>query len=921
MTDLFRLLQLRAFQQIEYAIRINSDYGTYFIEALNAVLRHDSEPLRSLVNEAKSYKYDNRNPEEKYVNDWYNLEFKNRYLDLYNILIQNHSLQASEIKVKIEEVFETSASEIINQSEFKNDKKNVANSIIALMIDPKPGMKESYEDLAERINNLVAILRVIALIALLGDADNNDVIVNTNNSLAEHPDLLKHIFSAIISLPDEIFPLTQFINPENTDEENNLPQFKSAVQPVGMGDLFVVKRQLIKYETEEVAHIENVLASEFRERQHNKTVTTEEQFLEETERIEEEERDLKTANRFELESESQRTIQEETKLQIGAEVNIKYGPYVEFTGNTNYSSDKARQESVRKASNYSRDITERAVSKVSTRVRTEQIRKIIETIEELNTHRFDNMGTNSQNISGVYQFVNKVYQAEVFKYDQPRLMFDFIIPEPGAFLLYAAKYKTNKKIIQKPTAFTKDGEEDGIPLSPVHINRGNYKEIAARYKAKVSNPPPEFKTIHKNYNYKHEGSNPRSGSHERNTFVFGSSQEDAKAIEINDPESQGYKYAAKKIDWKIAVSRNSLEKRSADSNERGRDEIFLSVMIGNYKIFEASLNQYDETENGNSEYLRDLIPYLQENETDKVLWNGDEHNYKDDIILEPEKQLELIEYSIVGFCTVAIVVNLGMEIQGELIPESFEKWQIDTYNSILTAYKEEQSKYEEEKAQQEFDQQSTFQDFGRNPRTNRLIEKEELKRNAITILSSQHYDHYDSINEAEEIEGLDVPQIDIKESIKEGSSIRFFEQAFEWHNLNFLLYPYYWGRKDTWLEKLTALNEQDPEHLNFLKAGAARVMVPVRPGFEKAISFYLLTGHIWFGGEEPDISSSMYLPIVEEMKDIQREEPDKEQASRTGETWNIKIPTSLVKLRDDDKLPEWKWNSDEEEWIEINRIN
>ncbi|HSE43093.1 MAG TPA: hypothetical protein VLH08_20200, partial [Acidobacteriota bacterium] len=89
----------------------------------------------------------------------------------------------------------------------------------------------------------------------------------------------------------------------------------------------------------------------------------------------------------------------------------------------------------------------------------------------------------------------------------------------------------------------------------------------------------------------------------------------------------------------------------------------------------------------------------------------------------------------------------------------------------------------------------------------------------------------------------------------------------------------------------------------FLKSGGARVLVPVRPGFESVLLHFMETGEIWEGGDLPEINSATYVPLIDEIKASQNA-PGKEVPY--GEPWKFKLPTALVKLRNDGKLPSWK---------------
>src|ERR1039458_5314956 len=73
--------------------------------------------------------------------------------------------------------------------------------------------------------------------------------------------------------------------------------------------------------------------------------------------------------------------------------------------------------------------------------------------------------------------------------------------------------------------------------------------------------------------------------------------------------------------------------------------------------------------------------------------------------------------------------------------------------------------------------------------------------------------------------------------------------------MTYLFYPYFWGRKSQW-QGLALQTSIDADFLDFLKAGSARVVVPIRPTFEPLALFYLMTGQIWGGGGLNGISDA-----------------------------------------------------------------
>src|SRR5690606_24195658 len=85
-------------------------------------------------------------------------------------------------------------------------------------------------------------------------------------------------------------------------DQEPLPTEDGAVQALGWGDLIVARETLIDYEAREIAHIENVLANERKNRQHERRHTVEELFEREVEEREETERELETTDRHKLQT-------------------------------------------------------------------------------------------------------------------------------------------------------------------------------------------------------------------------------------------------------------------------------------------------------------------------------------------------------------------------------------------------------------------------------------------------------------------------------------------------------------------------------------------------------------------------------------------------------------------------------------------
>lgn len=602
-----------------------------------------------------------------------------------------------------------------------------------------------------------------------------------------------------------------------------VPTSHGSIAPAGIADLLVVKQQLVRYEAADVAHIENVLKGEKKVREHSTRRETEEFQFRETETTTTEERELESTTRFEMSRETSQTIKEDASLKAGVSVSGKYGPTVEFAVSAEGSVSRSKEEATKTAANFSQDVTERSAYKITERVLERSSLRVTNEVIEKNSHELDNVkGTG--HISGVYQWVNKVYHAQMFNYGL-RMMYDFMIPEPAAFLISALEdAHANAVELEKPTPFT---------LRPDQITETNYYSWVQLYGATDVQPPPDL--------YK-------TKSHD-----FNASAED-KNVEFTHSGQIAVEEGYKAIYGTFGCVRSIWESGAVVDVVMGsRSHRFNS---GDW-VWSTSLS--DET----SSLPLALVTILV----------GD--------------------------------ISIAVEIKCRRTDRAMLKWQLETHAKLTTAYKARLSEYEEKVAALEVQAGVAIQ--GRNPALNMQLMNDELKKHCLTILTEQHFDLFNAIGTG----SFSVPQINLFENAAEGPYVRFFEQAFEWEQMTWLTYPYFWGRKSRWDERI-AYEDVDPIFNQFLKAGYCRAVVPVRQGFEGAIDHFMSYGEVWNGGPLPAISNPLYLPIADEIAE-RLDRPGAEIPQ--GDPWLVRIPTTLVHLRADDQLPRWRQDANGE-WVE-----
>ncbi len=613
------------------------------------------------------------------------------------------------------------------------------------------------------------------------------------------------------------------------------PTGAGTARPIGIADLMVVEQDIQKYEMGEIAHIENVLRGEAKERKHRRTQTTEESLFIETERTEQTERELETTERFELQQESQQVINQDTSKEVGVTASGSYGPSIDVTLNTDFATNSSREDSKRTATTFARDVTARAASRIQDRTLQRRFRRTVEEIEEINTHTLDNRGQSDHAI-GIYRWVDKLYKAQIVNYGR-RLMYEFIVPEPAAFMRYALSrpsVEPSSLEMPEPPGYCVDGSSQFEPLKAADIAPDNYLFWASMYGASDIEPPqPMFITL--------------GEAISESNLANGVGSKASKEIEV----PPGYvAHTAYRSTPAITV-RQTLKK---DGTEAFRSFILL----------------IDRTE---MKFDGITIPVS---------------------TIRLSKETNTVPVSILAVNLNAYAVNVVVMCLRTV--EKYQTWQHKTYNAIMIAYQALKARSDEKLEATQVQQGVAIR--GRNPLLNREIEKTELKKQCLSLLTGQHFDLFDAMRRNVAPQGY--PELDLEEADAEGRYIQFFEQAFEWVNITYIFYPYFWGLKDEW-PALALLDDTDPLFGRFLQAGAARVQVPVSPGYENAIAYFTASnGIIWDGGDPPHVKDKLYRSIVAEIKEQQNADSGKSEGSLSVTQGNSTVTGTGTDFDSDD---------------------
>lgn len=631
--------------------------------------------------------------------------------------------------------------------------------------------------------------------------------------------------------------------PLNDEDENTFIPSGFGFKQIGIADYLKVEQTTHAYVEGEVAHIENIMAREYREKSTRRLRRSENTTTQSSDTEREQLSDTTTATRFEMQNEIAKMMQEasDSNTQFGVSANYNGGKYNINTslglGSAHHSS---KDESTRQAVSQAQDITSRAMDRIVTKVHEERIEKIIEEFEENNSHGLDNR-KGDKHVVGVYRWVDKLMKNQIYNYGK-RMMFEFMVPEPAKLhLLGAAKSKLIKP--EDPRTSEVMPMKDFSALA----NEATLKYWISKYNVDIEDFPKDSIKVTKGFAY----------GKDKAPDVGNTTQGSTSAVGLQDvvkiPEGYTSTY--------YNISGGGKEYITS----------LLNINIADRRVVAGS-NQTGFSQNG------DFIGYT-----------GD----------------VAVSISTDRFFS----FETSLSITCILTQEAKKQWQLKAFRAIVEAYEVALIEYNNAVSVEE-NKAVAIKDS--NPNFYRQIENTILRKNCISYMADRDSNSIHGYGLSGLTQGnsfTDYETILSKNLDKYTAFVKFMEQAFEWENLSYYLYPYYWGNKQNWLNLYRAENT-DPVFKAFLQSGMARVIVTVRPGFEDAVQFYLATGKIWNGGEVPVIGDELYLSIVDEMKEPKGEKQGKPWITRLPTTLNI-LQAESIGLKVAHALPFTKENPDD----------
>lgn len=623
-----------------------------------------------------------------------------------------------------------------------------------------------------------------------------------------------------------------------------IPKGSGNIKPIGMADLKVVQSQLLKYELGEVAHIENILAGETKKRTFRNFNRSEQTLLEESESSSETEKETQTTERFELHTEAAKVLQEDYQSSSEDQKQSSIGlsvtaSYGPVSASFNANMDKSSVDS--EASSTSQVESNRNSTDYAKNVMSRALSRVIQRTRTQKT-------------------VTTIVESE----DTTEHGYDNTAPEGGTANNIAGVYRwLDKYYINKVVNYGKRLMFEFVipePASFYIFSRLSKATENAMTDAMEVPPPFDIATFN----------DIDESNYDDYAVKYG-------AGEVKPPPASSVT---------VSISKN-IDTPTSNTWFTWADKV--AVPPG-YQAQFARVNVLMSTV-GASVPLKPYVQMYLSDQWFQIINNcGSQVQF---VNSNPDPSSTTGEIPVIARIYSGDY-SISVEVYCVPTDAAIVKWKIDTFNTLQAAYKQRKREYDQWVASQGVVIE------GNNPNINRIIEHTELKKHSIEMISGQRFEAFDALKP--KIPPYDYPEFSFTAAKEQGKYISFFEQAFEWDQMTYMYYPYFWARKREWINILKR-DDNDPLFMAFLQAGAARVLVPVRPAFTKAILYYLSSGgEIWNGEDVPAPTSPLYVSIIDEMKEFDGQFTG---GNQEGEPWISKVPTSLVYLTKDGELPDF----------------
>jgi hypothetical protein len=508
----------------------------------------------------------------------------------------------------------------------------------------------------------------------------------------------------------------------------------------------------------------------------------------------------------ELAESSESQTKHSQQMGLNASLSGSYG-FITFATNASLSSASSEDQSTKASRNHASEVTEKA----STRVRKEHKVTFQTTSvtgkEETSTRTLVNPSATEPMRIDYFSMMRK-WRVRLLRYGL-RMTYDITIPEPGATLrVLHAKLADIEMLLRRPFLFELDSSL--IKDDPKDAN--HFARLGAQYAASVPFPP-----AHPLYA---EAGEP----------VPGPSQQAWTERQLNVNIKDGYEIASGRV-------------------------------FGNFSISPGYSFHLDILGiSGALPYTHVVINDLESNVVDQPL----------PVFEGRTGQLALL-YTVGG----ALTGTIKFEFHLRPTAESMDAWRAGVWQALYNAARDTFYAGQQLLVQQRDALKAEIEDV--DTLTLRREEREEVMKGILRWILGPAFEFMPqevvdvflkggSLSDV--LKGIsftgaktDITPTDWSVMYAHGEMIKFIMQAIEWENLLYLLYPYFWDVPAAW-DFVRRFHHPDPTREAFLRAGCARVVLTIRPGWEADFFSFIENGELG----KTLTKTHPYMTIGEEMK-------------------------------------------------------
>jgi hypothetical protein len=641
------------------------------------------------------------------------------------------------------------------------------------------------------------------------------------------------------------------------------------VRRATVADLQVVRSEWRGYVPGEIAMVRNVMAGESLEqldKQVNQTDTTQ---------------TFDTQTMTEKQTDAQQTDESDLSRQVNTQLGVSVQGYL----NTNYRQSTpgynlsvsagvsggvqiGRSESL--ATRISREAVSRAVATVQTTTREIRSQRTLIRTEETLDHKFEGTGSNRR---GVYRWVDEIDRYQVFTYPN-RLQLEFELPEPAEYIRWRLS-GLQQAASDPPPAWDPDylatmidpDNPASVLQAAAHYRASNLPVLPDASVSVVTSLTAEPENLPQNFN---------DSIWNAPTIV--------KDIELAVPDG----YVATAVDFSGHATplrgmwHREYTQHSGADDQDSFHSIVASVAIG------ADTTTTTQFGPGTGNENTIMAPLNPEPQFAQALLAIAPTNVA---LQTPATAKVTVGVRAVGAGTVTVAFDVTCERSSQALAQ----WKQGVYDALFAAWNDWNRTFQA--AQQDQALTGSVPVGEGSPEQNLVTVQGEIKRQVVEWLlnESPFQGRPGLLGPAGPPPTPPTPwrDIDITKALASAPDIQFLEQAFDWANMSYIFYPYYWADRASW-DVINSVTADDPAYLSFLQAGSARVVVPALPGMEAAVQYWLLYQKPFLGRPMPVPGDPLYVSIATEVRDLMVPPAD----GIPGESWEAELGTTYLWLDD-----------------------